>query len=187
MTTPTLTPHLDQSAERALFLAALQRMPEWVPEYERHRGWVEQFAWFVWLEARGMGEAAPEAPEQAAQPVAQRIGEYDRRRILDAIRFVYDLGYNDARNARAVPGDSAPGYAGQQVEAARGAVLIADLERRAAQPADVARLVEALRNLLRCAELCNETALRAFGMGFMDLNAIAQARAALAAKGGDHA
>lgn len=93
-------------------------------------------------ELRAMLAAAPEAPEQAAQPVAQRLGECDRRDILDAIRFVYDLGYNDARNARAVPGDSAPGYAGQQVEAAHGAVLIADLERRAAQPANVARLVE---------------------------------------------
>lgn len=51
-----------------------------------------------------------------------------RRRVLDAIRGAYDLGYNDARNARTVPGDSAPGYKGRDVETDHGGALIHALE-----------------------------------------------------------
>lgn len=67
------------------------------------------------------------------KPAAQGLGEYSKRVILDAIRSAYDLGYNDARNARTVPGDSAPGYTGRQVETDHGGALIATLERLAAQ------------------------------------------------------
>lgn len=67
------------------------------------------------------------------------MGPMEQRNIFDAIRGAYDLGYNDARNARAVPGDSAPGYDGRSVEADHGGALFNTLNRRlsAAQPAPV--------------------------------------------------
>lgn len=34
--------------ERAAFEAELQAMPEWAPEFEPHRAWVERFAWDLW-------------------------------------------------------------------------------------------------------------------------------------------
>jgi hypothetical protein len=58
-----------------------------------------------------------------------------KRRVFDAIRGAYDLGYNDARGARAVHGDSAPGYKGRDVEADHGGALISALERYTAPPA----------------------------------------------------
>lgn len=33
--------HDPAAAERAAFEAELQRMPEWAPEFEQHRPWVE--------------------------------------------------------------------------------------------------------------------------------------------------
>ena len=35
--------------ERKAFEASLKTMPEWAPEFESHRAWVEQYAFFVWL------------------------------------------------------------------------------------------------------------------------------------------
>lgn len=99
----------------------------------------------VATDLRAMVEAETRAPEQAAEPSAQGLGEYSKRVILDAIRSAYDIGYNDARNARTVPGDLAPGYTGRQVEADHGGALIAALDRIAARPPDVARLVAALQ------------------------------------------
>ncbi|ATS39296.1 MULTISPECIES: hypothetical protein [Xanthomonas] len=61
--------------------------------------------------------AAPPAP--AAVPV-DGVG---RRMIGDAIRSAYDAGYNDARNAQAKPGDSAPGYSGRTIESFHGEAL----------------------------------------------------------------
>lgn len=43
---------LDEAEERRLFEAALKRMPDWAPEFEIHRAWVEAYAWFVWQAAR---------------------------------------------------------------------------------------------------------------------------------------
>jgi hypothetical protein len=78
-----------------------------------------------------------EQPEQ--EPVA--LHAMAKRRVFDAIRGAYDLGYNDARNAQAIPGDSAPGYKGRDVEADHGNALMHALERYtippAAQPAPV--------------------------------------------------
>jgi hypothetical protein len=48
----------------------------------------------------------------------------NKRRVSDAIRGAYDLGYSDARNAQSIPGDSAPGYKGRDVEADHGSALI---------------------------------------------------------------
>jgi hypothetical protein len=67
------------------------------------------------------------------QPVA--LHAMAKRRVFDAIRGAYDLGYNDARGARAVHGDSAPGYKGRDVEADHGGALISALERYTAPPA----------------------------------------------------
>ena len=80
-------------------------------------------------------EAQP-APVQ--EPVA--LHAMAKRRIFDAIRGAYDLGYNDARGARAVHGDSALGYKGRDVEADHGGALFSALERYttpSAQPAPV--------------------------------------------------
>ena len=60
------------------------------------------------------------------EPVA--LGALAKRRIFDYIRGAYDLGYNDARNSRAIPGDGAPGYKGRDVEADHGSALFHALE-----------------------------------------------------------
>lgn len=39
---------MSEATERELFEAELQRMPEWAPEFEQHRAWVELFAWNLW-------------------------------------------------------------------------------------------------------------------------------------------
>jgi hypothetical protein len=72
--------------------------------------------------------AAPVQEPVALHPVA-------KRRVFDAIRGAYDLGYNDARGAQAVHGDSAPGYKGRDVEADHGGALISALERYITPPA----------------------------------------------------
>lgn len=74
---------------------------------------------------------------QIAEPAQARPGldELQKRIAFDAIRGAYDLGYNDARNARnarAVPGDSAPGYKDRNVEADHGGALVARIDQLAA-------------------------------------------------------
>jgi hypothetical protein len=64
-----------------------------------------------------------EATQNHAEPAAP-LGALAKRAIFDAIRGAYDLGYNDARNAKAVPGDNAPGYDGRNVEADHGGALL---------------------------------------------------------------
>lgn len=71
-----------------------------------------------------MRPSAPQARE------ADRLAALAKRNILDAIRDAYDLGYNDARNAKAAPGDSVPGYHGRDVEADHGSALFNTLQRR---------------------------------------------------------
>jgi hypothetical protein len=65
----------------------------------------------------------------AQQPIARgqepvSASPMNKRRVSDAIRGAYDLGYSDARNAQSIPGDSAPGYKGWDVEADYGSALI---------------------------------------------------------------
>lgn len=74
--------------------------------------------------------AQPAVPESADSVAPVQLGELAKRNVYDAIRGAYDLGYNDARNARAVPGDSAPDYEGRSVEADHGGALINSLNRR---------------------------------------------------------
>ena len=69
-----------------------------------------------------------------AAPAAS-LGPLNDRAIMDAIRGAYDLGYADARNARTVPGDSAPGYKCRDVERDHGGALIHALSRALAAPA----------------------------------------------------
>ena len=61
---------------------------------------------------------------KAQQPT---LGALGKRRIFDAIRGAYDLGFSDARNAKTVPGDGAPGYKGRDVEADHGEALLNSL------------------------------------------------------------
>lgn len=76
-----------------------------------------------------MGEPVIQPAAQATpEPVA--LGPLAKRNIYDAIRGAYDLGYNDARNARTVPGDSAPGYDGRSVEEDHGSALFNILSKR---------------------------------------------------------
>ena len=79
---------------------------------------------------RTRAPAAPQAGE------AEKLAALAKRNIFDAIRDAYDLGYNDARNAKAAPGDSAPGYKGRDVEEDHGGALFNTLQRRwlASQP-----------------------------------------------------
>lgn len=65
-------------------------------------------------------------------PQSRSLGALAKRRIFDAIRGAYDLGYNDARNARTTPGDSAPGYKGRDVEADHGGALLSALNQQLA-------------------------------------------------------
>lgn len=78
-----------------------------------------------------------------AQPVDE-LSPLDKRRVWDAIRGAYDLGYNDARNASAVSGDSAPGYKGREVEADHGnALMISLLQRK--KPVDEAAVQDVIQ------------------------------------------
>lgn len=55
--------------EREAFEAELQKMPEWAPEFEQHRAWVEHFAWLLW-----QARAARSAAQGAAQvPAGWRL------------------------------------------------------------------------------------------------------------------
>ncbi|MEG0922006.1 MAG: hypothetical protein RSD57_12380 [Comamonas sp.] len=65
---------------------------------------------------------------------APLLGDLAQRIILDAIRSAYDTGYNDSRLAKSVPGDSAPGYEGRNIEADHGGALIARLNQLIAAP-----------------------------------------------------
>jgi hypothetical protein len=76
---------------------------------------------------------AKDEAQPAQEPVA--LHAMAKRRVFDAIRGAYDLGYNDARSARAVHGDSAPGYKGRDVEEDHGGALISALERYTNSPA----------------------------------------------------
>jgi hypothetical protein len=67
-----------------------------------------------------------EQPAPAQEPVL--FSELAKRRVLDYIRGAYDLGYNDARNAKAIRGDSATGYKGREVEADHGVALLHSLQ-----------------------------------------------------------
>ena len=80
---------------------------------------------FAWAQATIASKVQPKGTQAVMSASLHPIG---RRRVLDAIRGAYDLGYNDARNARTVPGDSAPGYKGRDVETDHGGALIHALE-----------------------------------------------------------
>jgi hypothetical protein len=98
-------------------------------------------------------KATPPAQPAPVQPVA--LHAMAKRRIFDAIRGAYDLGYNDARSARAVHGDSLLGYKGRNVEADHGGALISALERYTTPPAAAVQegrdwsLLEATQESLR--------------------------------------
>jgi len=83
-----------------------------------------------------------EVPVQPAE-----LGLLAKRRIFDAIRSAYDLGYNDARSTKAVSGDSAPGYKGREVEADHGGALLSSLNKNIAQQVQSAQELEAVATL----------------------------------------
>ncbi|MCH8180200.1 MAG: hypothetical protein IIA02_10520 [Proteobacteria bacterium] len=92
----------------------------------------------AWWSSDGPNTASPydaarsawEAARQQATPDPLTLGPLAKRNIYDAIRGAYDLGYNDARNARTVPGDFAPGYDGRSVEEDHGGALFNILSKR---------------------------------------------------------
>lgn len=86
-------------------------------------------------------EAGQQIKAQAEARSTEQLDALDKRRIFDAIRGAYDLGYNDARSAKTVPGDGAPGYAGRDVETDHGGALIRSLETRRKVPQPVGREV----------------------------------------------
>ncbi|MFD1839101.1 hypothetical protein [Paracidovorax cattleyae] len=106
------------------------------PEALRLAAWLNEGAWHR-MTLGDVNAAARELRRLHAlttAPAASLVPLNDRA-VLDAIRGAYDLGYNDARNARTVPGDSAPGYKGREVEQDHGGALIHTLSRRLAAPA----------------------------------------------------
>lgn len=68
----------------------------------------------------------PQAP--TPQPNV-RVGEDGEQFVRDAIRSAYDRGYNDARNAKSVPGDSALGYRGRDMSEEIAVDVLARLSR----------------------------------------------------------
>lgn len=50
---------------REEFEAELAKMPEWAPEFEQHRAWVEAFAWNLW---QAQAQAARHAQLSTAEP-----------------------------------------------------------------------------------------------------------------------
>ena len=101
------------------------------PVVGEYRDGSVQGGWNIW-----QARASLPAPQQAT-PEPLTLGPLAKRNIYDAIRGAYDLGYNDARGAKSVPGDGAPGYKGRDVEADHGSALLNLLNRRLAstQPA----------------------------------------------------
>ena len=99
------------------------------PESDEYKGQYIHKGWADRIEA---------ALAQPVQPTA--LGSLAERRIFDAIRSAYDMGYADARNIRTVPGDSAPGYKGREIEADHGGALLRSLNTTIAQPAQPAAL-----------------------------------------------
>lgn len=95
-----------------------------------------------------LSTAAP-AGEPVQATTAGALHPVAKRRVFDAIRDAYDLGYNDARNARTIPGDSAPGYKGRDVETDHGGALIHALEA-APQPAQQAAAPGVARGGVDC-------------------------------------
>lgn len=72
----------------------------------------------------------PAQPQQ--DPVV--FGAVAKRRVFDYIRGAYDIGYSDARNAKAKNGDNAPGYRGREVEKDHGDALLGALQATTAPP-----------------------------------------------------
>ena len=99
-----------------------------------------------------------------AQPVQQiKLSELAKRKIFDSIRYAYDTGYSDSRNAQAVSGDSAPGYKGREIESDQGAALFTCINTTLAQPVPLAvnctiRPDVITVNLMRLAGLDKHTA-----------------------------
>jgi len=102
----------------------------------------------------GMADAKRIAErERAEAPVAQSLNALAKRRIYDAIREAYDIGYSDARNAGARSGDSAPGYKGRDIEEDHGGALLSAINAQLAaapqqapqadHPEDVLGMVQA--------------------------------------------
>ena len=116
-----------------------------------------------WEAIEALEEAIAE--QQAAEPGA--LGPLARRRVFDYIRGAYDLGYSDARNAKAVKGDGAPGYKGRDVEADHGGALLNALNAQVTQQAADHVLVPL--NVLEAAESSLATFIGDQGWGDEDM------------------
>lgn len=57
------------SSEREQFEAELAKMPDWAPEFEPHRAWVNAYAWNVWQAAR--------RAQASAEPCAWEVRRLD--------------------------------------------------------------------------------------------------------------
>jgi hypothetical protein len=120
---------------KGLYAAAALRQA--IEQAEQAQPYADKAAMFAHMKDRiridpVTGNVGIGTPPQAEQPVA--LGPVAKRRVSDYIRGAYDLGYNDARNAKAVPGDGAPGYKGRDVEADHGGALLHALESLAPPP-----------------------------------------------------
>lgn len=104
-------------------------LPDYLPKLETYSSATVANLFSSWKAGAAWLRASLPAPQQAT-PEPLTLGPLAKRNIYDAIRGAYDLGYNDARNARTVPGDSAPGYDGRSVEEDHGGALFNLLSKR---------------------------------------------------------
>ena len=71
--------------ELMAFEASLKTMPEWAPEFEPHRAWVEQYAFFVWL-ARAEKAQRVRSHLQLAVDILSRIPAISGTAQVEAMR-----------------------------------------------------------------------------------------------------
>lgn len=75
--------------ERERFEAWTRTAPEFAPEFEVHRGWAEEFAWFAWRERAAL--AARTAPAGLLEwAVSRWHAEVSQRPLVNAHRRSFD-------------------------------------------------------------------------------------------------
>lgn len=122
---------LSTDAEPVVEIAG-QQGRYWIGLEGRWSNWFD-ITFNTWVPEPGVREvrnlyAAPPAPSVALKA----LDEDNAQIIRDAIRSAYDRGYNDARNAKSVPGDNALGYRGRDMSEEIAVDYLARLRRQTA-------------------------------------------------------
>lgn len=75
------TTPIPPASERERFERELARMPEWAPEFEPHRAWVEKFGWDLWQARAALSH--PSTP-QGWKQIGWTCGDGDCGRIHES-------------------------------------------------------------------------------------------------------